>query len=371
MSDLEARFKRARTFVASGMPFFGYLLMKLQLMPEEQRPEHITTAAVTKDGKLYINPDFAARLSEPVFRWVLAHEVMHPAGLAWERLGARQALRWNIAHDYVINLMIEGTAGLERWPSALFDRKYEGWTTEAVYDDLPDSPLSFGMPDMEGGSEEGTPLDWRTAIQEAAQFHEKLKGKGSLPGGIQKYVDSLFTPIILWSEYVRKFVGTNLGQADFTYMRPGRRSECVGERLPGVRRTDAADITVLWDTSGSQNGWEKRVLSELQGLCEELGLTARVIVIDTEIHADVMMESAEDVIEHIAGGGGSDFCPAFERLEEERDESLVIAFTDGLIDVPQSCPTTLSGVLWVITEGGRTPAPWGETIHLNERGEVQ
>jgi predicted metal-dependent peptidase len=177
--------------------------------------------------------------------------------------------------------------------------------------------------------------------------------------------------MVYWDEYLQNYLGERLGQEMLTYSRPNRRSEAVREILAGRRRRNSPDVTVLWDTSGSQSGWEKRVLSEIQGICDDLGAEARVIVIDTAIYADVMIEDAEDIINEVAGGGGSDFTPAFDRLEEEGDSSVVLAFTDGYITVPNSKPEQIQDVLWVITEGGQKPANYGSTIHITKNGEVK
>ena len=184
-------------------------------------------------------------------------------------------------------------------------------------------------------------------------------------------MDSLLTPQVYWDEYLQNYLGVRIGREILSYSRPNRRSEAAGVILAGRRRNNSPDITVLWDTSGSQAGWEKRVLSEIQGICEDLGATARVLIIDTDIHADVMIEDAEEIINQIKGGGGSNFMPAFNRLADECDSSVVIAFTDGYITVPPTAPEQLQDVLWVITEGGKCPVSYGTTIHITQSGEVK
>ena len=68
-----------------------------------------------------------------------------------------------------------------------------------------------------------------------------------------------------------------------------------------------------------------------------------------------------------AGGGGSNFIPAFDRLDEERNDSVVIAFTDGYINVPATMPESLKGVVWVLTQGGCDPTKgkWGHVLRLD------
>lgn len=394
------RFSKARLWLASSMPFFGYLCFNLRLIEGGAEARGVPTAAVAPDGSLYLNQEFCNTLPDSVFRFVLVHEVLHPAMGCFARMGSRLPKAWNIAHDYAINLIadeyakeVSQTADKFRvWENALLDQKYKNWSAEQIYDDLlknmPEEAVEGGMgdarPDL-STTEEGKKAakgcqasqtqirhQWASKIHEAAKAHKDSSvGQGNLPSGVQKYIDSLLNPMVYWDEYLQNYLGERLGQEMLTYSRPNRRSEAVREILAGRRRRNSPDVTVLWDTSGSQSGWEKRVLSEIQGICDDLGAEARVIVIDTAIYADVMIEDAEDIINEVAGGGGSDFTPAFDRLEEEGDSSVVLAFTDGYITVPNSKPEQIQDVLWVITEGGQKPANYGSTIHITKNGEVK
>jgi predicted metal-dependent peptidase len=96
------------------------------------------------------------------------------------------------------------------------------------------------------------------------------------------------------------------------------------------------------------------------------------MICDAALHADVEgLDKAEDFLPHIRGGGGSDFNPAFDKLQGEGNTSVVLAFTDGYINVPTSQPPTLGGVLWVLTQSSVRPAPWGEAIKLTRDGFVE
>lgn len=391
-----ARFSKARLWLATRMPFFGHLAFSLRLIEGGAERAGVPTAAVAPDGSLYINQEFANTLDDATFRFVLAHEVLHPAMEYFGRKGSRHPRKWNQAHDYVINLIAEeyaestGTAGgFKVLADVLLDKKYVGWSGEKVYEDLHrgEKELLSGwsgdcredLATTPGGRKAGRGCSasqtqmkhfWASKVHEAARVHEEIKGQGTLPGEIQKYIKELLHPTIYWDEYLQNYLGERLGKEMLSYSRPNRRSAAVGEVLAGRRRRSSPDVTVLWDTSGSQAGWEQRVLSEIQGICEDLNAEARVIVIDADIHADVMIEDAQDVIDSVKGGGGSDFRPAFRRLEEESDTSVVLAFTDGYIGVPDVAPVHLQDVLWVITEGGRKPAPYGGEVHITKEGEV-
>jgi predicted metal-dependent peptidase len=213
---------------------------------------------------------------------------------------------------------------------------------------------------------------WKQKLHGAAINHkQRSRGKGDMPGSLLKLIDQLLNPIVTWQSYLMNYLGQALGQTDVSYARPNRRSETVGAVLAGVKRDCAVDLTILWDTSGSMNGLETRILTEIEGLVQEMRLKVRVIIIDTMVHADLEgIEDAMQIIPHIKGGGGSDFCPAFRMLDEEGDESVVLAFTDGYIDVPATKPERLQDVMWVLTDPRyKRPAPWGLCIAINEKDD--
>jgi hypothetical protein len=208
--------------------------------------------------------------------------------------------------------------------------------------------------------------DWKISIVAAAQRHERQKGRGSLPGGLQRLIDEFTDPKVDWREALARWVGENGRRCDYSYSRPSRRSESVGQYMPSLRKYGVADVTVMVDTSGSiGDRMLKEGLAEIQGVCEDLGIGVRAMIIDAALHEDVEVEDAFELQQHLSGGGGSNFCPAFDKLQEEGYEGVVIAFTDGDIAVPHDKPTSIKGVLWCIYEGCHSPTDvYGQTIQI-------
>jgi predicted metal-dependent peptidase len=388
------RFADARVWLNTRVPFLGYMTLKLK--PRVANPQDgVPTAGVAPDGTLVLNEEFVASLSDPEFRFLICHEVLHPAMGFWARKKSRDQMGFNVAHDYAINLIIDAFS--QNFPTqlkmpkvGLLDHKYDNMSAEEIYDVLPRQKQPGGgmggdcrgdLSESGAGQDAGrgdqaaqTNLDrdWKIHTEAARQVHETALGKGSLPASVQKILDELLDPKIHWSSVLSAWLGENAGKADFTYQRPARRSESVGEILPGILRTDLPDVTILWDTSGSMTGQETAILSEVADIVDEMGLTIRLIVCDCSIHADVdRIDNVEALIPHVKGGGGSSFTPAFDRLAEENNTSVVVAFTDGYIEVPQLQPDSLKGVLWVITDRGQRPAPWGRAIMLDKDGYVE
>ncbi len=427
---LMKRIERARVTLLAMVPFFGHLCLNLR--PREARPgDGVPTAAVTPDGSLILNYDFCEQLTDPEFCGLLCHEVLHPALFCWLRQGSRRAMvqgpqgqrfsLWNLAHDLSFNPEImelarnsEAGEHIALPPGGAYEEKYKGHAAEEIYDALlqeavknkqdgqgcggdsmgvfqkmPGGDHSIGddmRPDL-SDTEEGQKAaqgdkiaaealqdEWKVNIMAAAQVQEQEKQKGSLPAGLQKIVDAIKNPQIDWKDVLSRWIGENGRRQDYTYRRPARRSESIGEYMPSLQRFGVEKVWILWDTSGSMNGREAEILGETQGICDDLGLTMKVIMCDAAIQGIVEnVREAEDVAQEIKGGGGSNFIPAFDYLEEEQYDGVVVAFTDGYINVPPVKPHLIKEVLWVIGPNDVDPTvayggsnPWGEVLRTND-----
>lgn len=202
--------------------------------------------------------------------------------------------------------------------------------------------------------------NWRVSVVAAAMAHQKKHGRGHLPAGFQALIDGLTTPKVDWRDVLSKWIGEQGINIDFTMRRPARRSESVGVYMPSYQKYGIDDVIVLWDTSGSMGGREKRILTEVNEICEGLDLTIRVICCDAAIHTDTRdVKAAIDIIGKIKGGGGSDFNPAFDLLEEEQYQGVIVCFTDGHIGVPPEKPPLIKDVLWCL-EPSDSKHSWGD-----------
>jgi len=425
-AEIKALLKRVsacRTKLMALVPFFGHLALNLK--PKVATPENnVPTAAVAPDGTLYLNAGFCATLSDAEMSGLLCHEVMHPALHCWLRQGSRKVVvegngqkfsLWNLAHDLSFNPMIkemsekcEAKEMIALPKDAALDEQYAGLSAEEIYDKL----LSQAKTNPKGGGGGGLKLkipggkhgigddmrgdlsstpdgqkadagdksaqtklenDWKVSVVAAAQVHEKEVGQGKMPAGLQKIINELTDPKVDWKTVLSHWIGENGRRSDYSYRRPSRRSESVGEYLPSVQRYGVDDITILWDTSGSMNGRETEILSEVDGICQDLGIGLRIITCDAEVHADVRdVQNAIDAAEHVKGGGGSNFNPAFKILEDENYEGCIIAFTDGYICVPPTQPVLVKGMMWVIGDNDIDPTggKWGEVLRVNDKGVV-
>jgi predicted metal-dependent peptidase len=389
------RISAARTYLTAKVPFLGFLSLKMRPRIATEQ-EQCKTAGVGPDGTLILNFEFVSKQTDPELRGLLAHEVLHPALHFFQRKGSKDHSAFNAAHDYAINQIIHDfVAGrlsdnIKLPENGLLDAKYSGMSAEEIYESFPDTKKlallggKSGLggdcrPDISSGGEgraagqgdesamDRIKRDWQIAVVAAAQVHEQQKGRGSLPGGLKILIENMLNPKHHWTDILARWLGENAGKPDMTYQRPSRRSESAGEILIGRRRKSFPDVTILWDTSGSMHGEEGKIFPEVAHMCEELDLTIRLIIIDAAIHADLTdVKDAQTIAEAVKGGGASDFCPAFDRLDEEKNDSVVLAFTDGAIGVPPTMPESLKGVVWVLTQHASAPTTkYGDVLRLD------
>ena len=155
-SNVLQRVSDARTYLTAKVPFLGF--MTLRLRPRVAAPEDgVPTAGVGADGTLVLNEEFVATLTDPQFRGLIAHEVLHPAMHFFERMASKQLRPWNAAHDFKINQVIQGfvdggrAGNIELPPGGLLDRKYDEMSAEEIYESFPKVSLPGSGGQGKGG----------------------------------------------------------------------------------------------------------------------------------------------------------------------------------------------------------------------------
>ena len=152
--------------------------------------------------------------------------------------------------------------------------------------------------------------------------------------------------------------------ADYSWMRPNRRHLWTGLYLPGVIREGVGEIVIAVDCSGSVNQrllglFEAEVRSILEG---QRPRRVHVMYFDAMVQRVDTYEAGESVALRPVGGGGTEFGPCFEWLNEHgiRPETLVV-----LTDLDGSFPSSIPEypVLWAST--GRSQAPFGQVIPVH------
>lgn len=373
-------------------PFTAKLVMQLTLvMVVDSR----VRTACTDGRHVFINAHFAAQCSSALRRFVLAHELYHVLLGHFRRQLGRQPERWNLAVDAEANyrLMCDG---FTLPTDAVLYPSQGGRSAEAIYHWLFDHPqpdidqpfdrhgdlMAPALIDHSDGiivlDPDYSPLqvDHDMARQIVQQWQDRLQrlvqesSPGAIPAGLKLIVDNMAPSRVYWRTALQEFVSRYLGSS-LTWSRVNRRHWARGLYLPG-RQGTRISLMLAVDTSGSTRQHLPTFLAELKALMQSADhVELHLIECDAVIHRERVITSPEDLTASgddspaegitLMGGGGTSFHPVFERAEALMPEGLVY-FTDGRGSAPENAPRF--PVLWVLPEGGRTPAAWGQVVSM-------
>jgi predicted metal-dependent peptidase len=206
-------------------------------------------------------------------------------------------------------------------------------------------------------------------IKEAMLAAAQASDAGSIPLGVKRMIQDLTDPKMNWRELLRMQLESTI-KSDYTWMKTSRRGWDMDAVMPGMNRTDAIDIAVYIDMSGSIGEAQgKDFLSEVKGIMESFeSYKIHIACFDTEVYNPQQYNSENlDLIEEyeLAGGGGTDFDCIFRHLKDEQIEpKRLVVFTDGYPcgswGEPNYCDT-----VWII-HGDKNPNPPFGTFALYE-----
>jgi predicted metal-dependent peptidase len=396
-SDL--RIQKSRTSLLLDHPFFGALLFRLGARPSS------SIATMATDGvSLFYNPGFVDTLNAAELAGVLAHEVMHPALQHHTRRGDRDHTRWNMACDYAINPILLD-AGLTLPKDVLIDNRFRGMSAERIYNVIEEDEQqgSAGQPESEpvsgsGGPEDGslrsdaggaepsapsTPggvgqvldapepetvddpsieeqvREWQIAFEQAETV---AKVAGKLTGGAVRAKEASQAAGVDWRELLRRTWSETI-PADYSWMRPNRRHVWSGLYLPGVTSEGVGEIAIAVDCSGSVNArqlglFEAEIRSILAGQRPRL---VHVLYFDAAVQKVETYQAGQPVSLSPVGGGGTDFRPCFDWLDEQAIVPQTLVFlTDLCGTFPSDVPPY--PVIWASTEARRVP--FGQVVSI-------
>lgn len=338
--------------------------------------------AMTNGLELRLNPDFFMGLNEEERVFLLLHEVGHVIFLhCTPRMGSRDPKKWNVAGDYVINQMLVDR-GYKMPNGGLYDKQYDGLSTEQVYDLLPNpESLNLPMADIqigdgspqdgdgkgEGGGGQGmTPAEIEEKITDIlvrAALQSKLAGDkpGTIPGAVEIFLDRLLNPKLPWYTLLRRFLNDRI-KDDYSWRKPNRRF-FPEHYLPSLHSEGLSHIAFAVDTSGSVSDSDfLRFISEIHGVLSQFK-PARMTLIqfDTKIKSIDEIRSADELMKvKFSGRGGTHIGEVLDWCEEEQPQALLV-FTDG--EFRQQTRNLRTPLVWLIHENPRFVGTMGKTIH--------
>jgi len=393
-------------------PFFGNMATRLRILAAD---DWLPTAAV--DGRnLYYNTQFFNAMNNKEIEFVIAHEIMHCVFDHLGRRDDRNPVLYNIAADYIVNnLLVRDRIGEK--PSIVDcyqDFKYNGWTSEEVYDELFKDAEERGKAlqelleelekegemldehlDMEGDGDDddsGEEKDSngnnvskkkpKFSKEEIKKIKDEIKegmmqaaqsaGAGNTPGEVQRMIKELTEPKMNWRELLRQQIQSTI-KSDFTMSRPNRKSWHTGAILPGMNFQDTIDICIALDMSGSIGDAQARdFLGEIKGIMDEYkDYQIKLWCFDTKVYneQDFSADCGEDLTEYeIFGGGGTDFMANWTYMKEnDIVPKKFIMFTDGYAWDSWGEEDYCDTVFVIHSHHDKNlQAPFGQTAHYEE-----
>jgi predicted metal-dependent peptidase len=378
--------------------FFGNLATRLKLVNAD---EWCATAAT--DGRnFYYNSRFIKMLRPKEIEFLFGHEVLHCVYDHFGRRGDRDPQLWNIANDYCVNgdLKKHNVGEFITSVPCLFDHKFDGFSSEEVYDHLYENAEKIdinkliekmidehmdgedeGSGDDGDGDQEGKGRP-KLSADERAKIRDEIKeamlsaaqtcDAGNLPLGVKRLIQNLTEPKMDWREMLRMQLESTI-KSDYSWMRASRKGWHMDAIMPGMKATDAIDIAVAIDTSGSISTEQARdFLSEIKGIMESFdSYKIHVFTFDTETYnpQQYNSENLDDIAEYdIQGGGGTDFDAIFSYLKDaEIEPKKLVVFTDGYPCGSWGDPIYCDTV-WII-HGDKNPNPPFGTFALYGEGD--
>jgi len=332
----EQKIADALTDLVLDHTFFGTIALGVQTLLDKE-----TETAGTDGSRILWGTDFLAKLRPSEVTGVTAHEVLHIALLHSFRKGARDHTLWNVACDYVINLILKDS-GFTLPEGALIDEKFRDLTEEQVYEEIRKKARKVKgqgwgeVSDPKDGN--GNSLSQAEKDALARQIQVKIanaqavaKLAGTLPASLDRLLGSSREAQVEWRELTTQYL-VESAKSDWSWRRPSRRSP-RNIVLPSLNDDATGLVAVTIDLSGSiSQDQGEQALAEALSVCQSLNLRLVVGSCDTQ-HYGFEEYQVGDPFPTLKGGGGTDFDHASEVLEdfisEGNDVRVHLFITDG------------------------------------------
>ncbi len=384
-------------------PFWGYLLMQVQVVPMPSLPAIAATDCVKH---IWYNPQLTCHLDLKQLGFVLAHELGHHVYATLQREQGRDRHLWNCATDYAINRIVASIPdpavswpprALYRVPSGkipgmgvleiLLDARFDGLAAEVIYDrllqdggkglpargtvrvELGDGVILPNLPDHGGGLDVHIPGELSAEDRErmgdrlraAVEHYRASESRGAIPLDVSRDFGQSAARVP-WRRLLRAFVSQARSNTEYDARRPHRRWLDAGAFVPSWGGEATGLVVVALDTSGSMSARQlSQLCGEIRALAQEV-TDLRLVVADARVQETVTLEQLEPWLARgkARSGGGTSHVPVFEWIQQQRLQPECFI---GLTDLYSAFPTTAPAypVVWVVPESHGT-APFGRVV---------
>jgi len=274
---------------------------------------------------------------------------------------------WNMAGDYVINLMLENQ-GLATPQGGLINKKYEGWSTEQVYDYLIDNPDEQpqgggeGTPSwdfggvMDAKGKDGKPLQGEAKAAAEGKMKAKIrnaynaaKKAGKLPAGLEDLIEDVCVPKASWQSILQEFISEK-ALTDYNWGTVNTRMlQQYGVITPDLDGYRLGELAIINDTSGSvSNDLLAQAAGEINDVVENYQCKITVVHCDTEVNLIEEFEDGDPIRLKCVGRGGTMQKPGYDWVAENIPNACaIIHFTDSEVfdwkDIEEpECPVLMA-----------------------------
>lgn len=360
MNTLEERIEKAKSKLMLEHPYFGSIASGLKLTIDED------VEAFESNGTTFsYNDDYLNNLSIDELEFALANGAMHYALLHQNRTNNRESWLWQLATDYAVNAMLVKNSLFA--PDRInYQKRFDEMYAEEIYAILENEIDEKEMTEQEEQhnrkKEKMQEID-SLEVDEAflAQLHQKMKNQGELPKNFKRLFPELFIHSIDWRSELHRYLNVH-AKEDYRFFPPNKKHIHRGFALPALN-SELLRIVVAIDTSGSvDTDLLATFFGHFQSIMESFpSFEIDLIECDAKIQEHRIFYPG-DVIEYKAvGGGGTDFRPLFDYVEENlSDSQIIIYFTDGFGTFPNHAPNC--DILWVMPEA--INVPFGEVLEI-------
>jgi len=412
--DLIKKLFSSRLRILNNYGFYGIMLMNVKYSLDPN-----CDTAYTDGSRICIGPNFLNELNEKEVDFVLMHEIMHIALGHCFRGKELDNYLFNIACDIVVNsniahsrnddfdfISLKGEPLMHKTPKGEegylytaeevylmlmknLNRKEDNNTIHNLDSNLKgglnrastnknkdkgefDYPSSSQFDNHDHWQQENDELkrEWQNKIVEAYDLTKDLPAS-NVPLGIERLVENLKNPKINWLVLLNDFL--SFENNDYSFNPPDRRYQDTDFFLPDFNELDEGHINVIFevDTSASISKIKlSEIFSEVKNAISRFGnrMKGYLFFTDAKIYEPIYFEDVTD-LESVKpkGGGGTDFCLIFNKIDEvkakiERIDAIII-LTDGEGKFVSEEASQGIPVLWIINNQKITP-PWGIVARL-------
>lgn len=405
--EIKKVMKDSSMLIVGSFGFLGQLAISTK---HEWRDDLPHKTAATDGVTLFYDPDFIVECieSQPTRRKQVAvvgslklHEIVHIWHAHPERGRGKDMYLWNLACDIWIHNVYP--AMFTDWilpPGGVQDASYKGMIEEEIYLDLlkkneneNPTPIPGHSGSGQGGDGNSTNMPQPhsdmvpfkgTASEAKASIAAKrtkvmvavgkMKKAGNIPGELARSAEGMGKAKVPWQRHLRRKVYGRSGTREMDYMSTNFMMSDYGYSqgfiMPGHRRKARETVVVIVDVSGSVSSQlMKEMAVEINSISKLLNSETYVIPVDTVVQDVKRFRRNERIVLKTKGGGGTDFRPGFEYIEDNRIKAdKIIYITDGYCNsFPDKAPRAKT--VWCLM-GGSTARnfkpPFGEVIVAEE-----